>query len=116
MFTSVVFPAPFGPRSAAAETGYKESIAFTFETLAVVHVNAGDPADGAILLGAASELEVELGLMLDDPEAGMHDETVAAASAALGEEFNTLWSRGRGLGLDRALAFASEISIAHSSD
>jgi hypothetical protein len=101
---------------ASAETGSKESIAFTFETLAVVHVNAGDPADAALLLGAAGELEAELGLTLDEPEAGMHVEAVAAARAALGSELDELWRRGRGLGLERALAFASEISISNSSD
>ena len=100
---------------AAAETGYKESIAFTFETLAVVHVSAGDPADGALLLGAASELEAELGMALDEPEAEMHVEAVAAARAALGPEFDELWRRGRGLGLERALALAFEISIHNSS-
>jgi hypothetical protein len=46
----------------------------------------------------------------------MHDDAVDAARAALGAEFDELWIRGRGLGLERAVALAFEISLSNSSD
>ena len=100
--------------AAAVALGYKESIVYTLESLAVLDTAVGDPARAVLLLGAAGELAAEIGMTLAEPEASMHERTVAAARAALGEEFDVLWSRGRELGLETALACATEISVANA--
>ena len=95
----------------AASLGYKESIVYTFESFAVLDVAVGDPSRATLLLGAASELATEIGMTLAQPEAAMHDQAVAAARAALGEEFDILWRKGQELGLQQAIAYATEISV-----
>ena len=68
----------------------------------------GDAERGVQLLAAAASLRAELGIELtEDEEKRPHDEAVARARAALGEErFAAAWARGEGMKPDEVVAFA----------
>jgi hypothetical protein len=69
----------------------------------------GDAECGVQLLAAAASLRAELGIELTEGEEKRpHDEAVARARAALGEEgFAAAWARGEDMKPEEIVAFAA---------
>jgi predicted ATPase/DNA-binding SARP family transcriptional activator len=70
----------------AFELDYRESIALNLEGIAAVHAATGDPERAARLLGAAEEVADQAGFRREPLEQQVHDRTVAAVRAALGDD------------------------------
>jgi predicted ATPase/DNA-binding SARP family transcriptional activator len=69
----------------ARDLGYREGVIYFLEGLAAVHAATGEHERAAKLLGAAASAGEETGVSLEPLEREMHDRTVAAVVAALGE-------------------------------
>ena len=82
----------------------------SLELYATVLEREGEPEAAARLWGARNTLGGEVGRETDHPlELAAHDEAVARARAALGEEsFERAWELGSTMTLDEAVAFALE--------
>ena len=78
--------------------------------LAAVFVSEHDEERGAQLLGAASSLREELGRGFEDAlEERIHEQAVADAKAALGEEaFAAAWARGQAMQPEEIMKLCDE--------
>jgi predicted ATPase len=91
------------------ELGYKEGIAYCLEALAAATASDGSVVEAARLLGAADAASEAVGAALEPGERDRHARTESTLRAQLGEErFAELWSEGRGMTLDEAVAYARE--------
>jgi predicted ATPase/DNA-binding SARP family transcriptional activator len=82
----------------AIEMDYKESISLNLEGSAAVHAATGDPELAARLLGTAAEVADQAGFKREPLEQEIHDRTVAALRAALGDDaFAAAIAEGRAL-------------------
>jgi predicted ATPase len=98
----------------AHRLGWLAVIASLMVGMAAVLVAQGKAARAARLLGAGSSLRGEIGIGLADAvEARAHDQAVADAKAALGdEEFASAWARGCGMTPDEIVHFCMERAFA----
>ena len=94
----------------AGRLGSTRFIAGIATGLAAVFVSEHDEERGALLLGAASSLREELGIGFDDAlEERIHEEAVADAKAALGEEaFAAAWARGQAMQPDEIVSLCDD--------
>ncbi len=91
----------------AQEIGDQHVVAFCLENLAIVAGATGAPRHATMLFGAAEALRERLGAPLPSPSQADYNRAVAAVRAALGESiFTTIWSQGRALPSDQAVALA----------
>ncbi|HEY8287582.1 MAG TPA: tetratricopeptide repeat protein [Chloroflexota bacterium] len=91
------------------DQGDRRGIVECLEGLALVAVKRQETERAARLLGAAEALREEIGFPRLQPPRDVPDQAVAALCASLGEKvFAALWAAGRSLGLERAIALASE--------
>ena len=89
--------------------GWMRGIATHAMGLGAAVIAEGDIEHGVQLLGAAAALRAELGIELTaDEEKRPHDEAVANAKAALGEqEYADAWARGESMKPDEIVALAA---------
>jgi predicted ATPase len=94
----------------AAGMGYGEVVAYGLVALAAI-VADGEDADGAArLLGAGEGLLEQAAATLEPTERGLHDRTVTALRARLGDDrLERARAEGRGLSADQAVALAIEL-------
>jgi predicted ATPase/class 3 adenylate cyclase len=89
------------------ELGHRWEPIVCLEGLAVTAASAGDPARSAALYGAASAQRDAIGEPVPSRERAGHDQSVAAARVALGDEaFARAWAEGRAMTLEQAVAYA----------
>ena len=99
----------------AADLGYVEGSIYGLEGTAAVFAAAGRHEQAAMILGAAQAAADGTGVELAPVEAGVHEQTEAALSHALGESsFAEVCAAGRQLPLDDAIAYALRESRAVS--
>ncbi len=85
----------------------KQWVAGCLEGLAVVALGRGQLTDAAKLYGAAGGLRDVIGVPLPPADRADHDRSVSALRESVGESrFGRAWSEGRGMTLDRAVAWA----------
>ena len=83
------------------------NIAYFLEASAELAVAEGAMEQAAGLFGATDRIYAQLRFLLSPLERQHHDQHLAAARAALGEEvFATLWEEGRAMTMEQAIAFA----------
>jgi predicted ATPase/Tfp pilus assembly protein PilF/DNA-binding XRE family transcriptional regulator len=103
----------------ARELGYRDGIASNLEGLATLSVAQSYMEDSPLsleklrratrLFGAAEILYPSLHLEMSAAERAEHDQAVAAARAALGEEvFAAAWAEGRAMTKEQAITYALE--------
>jgi predicted ATPase len=91
------------------ELGYKEGIAYCLEALAAATASEGSVVEAARLLGAADAASEAMGAALEPGERDRHARTESMLRTELGDQrFGELWSEGRGMTLDEAVAYARE--------
>ncbi len=73
-------------RGLSEAVGWQEGVNYALVGLAAVLVGEGRAAEAAEALGAAERVRRETGVSLEPLERSVHDDTVAAVRAALGEE------------------------------
>jgi tetratricopeptide (TPR) repeat protein len=88
---------------------YGCAIAYPVEALAVLAAAQNQFERSTRLFGVAEMLYPQLRFEMSAKERAQHDQAVAAARAALGEEaFAKFWSEGQGMTLEEAVAYALE--------
>jgi len=93
--------------SISGTVGDKEDVAWCLVGLAAVATQSGDPARGAVVLGAADALLEGMGALMKPFERGLQGRTLAAIRERLdSESFEAAWAHGRGLPVDQAVAYA----------
>jgi tetratricopeptide (TPR) repeat protein len=93
--------------SLSVEFGERRAIAESLEELAQVETAAGDAARAAVLIGASQAMREAIGSPIPGADLVRFDATIAAASAALGEEgFTAARARGRAMTVAEAVEFA----------
>jgi hypothetical protein len=85
-------------------------LAGAFEGLAYVSDRRGTPQTAALLLATADRWRRESGIPLFKVWMAEHERALASTRAALGARFDQVWSRGRSLSLDEALALATGVA------
>ena len=86
---------------------YQSAVSYPLSAYAVVAVSQNQPSRAACLFGASENLYPPLRFEMSAKEREEHDQAVASARAALGEEaFAKAWEEGNKLTLDEAVAFA----------
>jgi non-specific serine/threonine protein kinase len=83
----------------ALEVGYVGAILYCLEGMAAVHAATGDAEQAARLLGAAQVAAEQTGMSLEPFEQDVHERTVAATRAALGDAYEAAVAAGRELDL-----------------
>ena len=98
----------------AGRLGATRQIAGIASGLGAVFVAEHEEERGAQLLGAASSLREELGIGFDDAlEERVHEQAVAGAKAALGEEaFAAAWARGQAMQPDEIAKLCDDTGAA----
>jgi predicted ATPase/DNA-binding SARP family transcriptional activator len=97
----------------AFDLGDREGIAYRLEGAAVVAAAENEMGRAAKLLGGADALFEVIGADLEPAERRMHERTISAARACLGEEaFSNAWAAGRAMRLEEAVAYARRGSLA----
>jgi tetratricopeptide (TPR) repeat protein len=93
----------------AGRLGWMPFIAGVGVAIAAVFVARGEEGRSAQLLGAAATLREELGIgLIDETEEERHEQAVADAKTALGEEaFAAAWARGEAMTPDEIVAFCA---------
>jgi non-specific serine/threonine protein kinase len=91
------------------EIGDKGGCAWCLEHLAEIAAEQGNAERAVRLLSAAAVLRVSIGSIIDPADQAEYHDRRAALRAELGEErFSAIWNEGRGLTLERAVAYALE--------
>jgi hypothetical protein len=105
----------FNPLHEAADllTGirYVSGLLDVIDSLAGLFAQIDEPRGAARLWGAFQALSEEIGHAAAHPlDAAAHEESIASARAALGEEaFDQAWAEGAAMTLDDALAYARSL-------
>jgi non-specific serine/threonine protein kinase len=87
--------------------GSQEGIAWALERLSVVEAAIGDATKAARLLGAASAAREQVGSGRSRADQTDWDQAIGALQAALGEAaFARLWTEGRALSAEQAVAYS----------
>jgi hypothetical protein len=81
----------------ALEVSYQGAVQFCLEGMAAVHAARGEAERAAALLGAAEVAAADSGMSLEPFEQEVHDRTVVATCAALGDAYEDAVAAGRGL-------------------
>jgi len=93
------------------EIGDKGGSAWCLERLAEVALAQGQAEKAVRLLSAASVLRISIGSVIDPADQAEYQNRRAALRAELGEErFVAIWTEGRALTLEQAIAYALEDS------
>src|SRR5437764_13318892 len=96
-----------GPWPCAGSWGTRGGIAFSLTNLGAASCAQGQPERGTRLCAAAAALRTAIGAPLTPDERAIHEDTLASARAALGEEaFVAAWAHGQALPLEQAIAYA----------
>jgi len=90
------------------ELGDRAGIPYSLDGLAAVDASRRSSLRAAQIWGATEQSRTELGAPLTPNERSRHDQFVAAARIALGDDaaFDRAWKEGRGLTLDQAIELA----------
>ena len=92
----------------AQELGDRDGIAYRLEGLAVVAAAEDDAQRAARLLGAAERLFELIRADLEQAERELHERTLVAVRARLGEEaLETAWAEGKSMSLPEAVSYAA---------
>ena len=92
----------------AAALDNRESLGRALDALAAVADTAGDPALGAVMLGAGEGVRHSIGAGIWRTDRASHDETAARLRTALGDEaYMAAIDRGRGLTINQVLEITS---------
>jgi predicted ATPase/DNA-binding SARP family transcriptional activator len=88
---------------------YVTTVSYPLEALAILSCARNKMERAARLIGAAETLYTPLRFEMSARERAEHDEAIASARAALGEEaFAKAWADGQEMTLERAVAYALE--------
>ncbi|HEX6794746.1 MAG TPA: tetratricopeptide repeat protein [Casimicrobiaceae bacterium] len=95
------------------ELGDKMGISELLEKQAAVFAGIGNVPLAARIAGAAARLRDEIGFPLTKDERLQHEQHMAVARAALGDDdaFNQAWRDGRGLSLEQAIEISLEAPV-----
>ena len=91
------------------ELGDKLGVVISLQVLAAVVATLGSPLRAARIWGVAERLRADIGSALQPQDRSRHDQRVAAARAASGNDaaFDRAWQEGRTLTLEQAIELAS---------
>ena len=98
------------------DQGDRRGIVECLEGLALIAVMRQEADRAARLLGAAEALREEIGFPRPQPARDVPDQAVALCASLGEEEFVALWAAGRSLGLEHAIALASEDASAREEE
>ena len=88
---------------------YGVATAYPLEAFAVLAAAQNQMERAARLLGAAENLYASIHFEMSAKERAEHDQAIASARAALGDEaFAAAWAEGRMMTMEQAIAFALE--------
>ena len=91
------------------EIGDRSGSAWCLERLAAVAIEQGQAEKAARLFGAASALRASIKSVIDPADQPAYDSKILSLRKKLGKErFTVVWDEGRGLALERAVAYALE--------
>lgn len=95
-----------GALEVLSDYGDRVGVVSALETVASVAVSTGRADMGTRLLGAAERMRQEIGMVRAAMESDRYAETVAAATTALGEDFDRCWTEGVAMSEGEALRYA----------
>jgi predicted ATPase/class 3 adenylate cyclase/tetratricopeptide (TPR) repeat protein len=96
--------------------GHRSAVAHQLECLAFIAKAMEQPDKAARLLGAAEALRQKINMDMTPPERAEYEKEVADLKANMEEkEFTRLWTEGRFMTMDEAIAFALEENHQSSS-
>ena len=91
--------------------GNRRAIAYSLNALAALAATQQKAAWAVRLFGAAEDLQKLIHFTISPRERTEHDQAVATARAALGEEaFAAAWAEGKAMTLEQAITYALEES------
>lgn len=94
------------------ELGNRRQVAANLEGLAGVAAACGRPDQAGLLLGAAEHLREQIGAPVPEADRAVHERDLARVRSALTESGSAaMWSRGRALALDAAIAAALTVGV-----
>ena len=94
------------------ELGNRRQVAANLEGLAGVAADSGRSEQAGLLLGAAEHLREQIGAPVPEADRAIHERDLARVRTALAEAGTAaVWSRGRAMALDAAIAAALTVGV-----